>query len=78
VLAADSHAVVGLVEGLWLRGISLSPAKSAALPTDTPGAAIPIRYAIALLQHHGIAWHTATSASVPPSPSQSMTDLQKQ
>jgi len=78
VLAVDSHAVVGLVEGLWLRGTSLSLAKSAALPTDTPGAAIPIRYAIALLQQHGIAWHTATSASVPPSPSQSMTDLRRQ
>jgi S1-C subfamily serine protease len=71
VLATDSHAVVGLVEGLWLRGTPLSVAKSSALPTGTPGAAIPIRYAIALLEQHGIAWHTAKlspaeSATRPP------------
>jgi len=66
VLATDSHAVVGLVEGLWLRGTPLSVAKSSALPTGTPGAAIPIRYAISLLEQHGIAWHTAK-----PSPSES-------
>lgn len=66
VLAANSHAVVGLVEGLWLRGTSASVAKSSALPTGTPGAAIPIRYAIALLEQHGIVWHTAK-----PSPAES-------
>jgi hypothetical protein len=66
VMATESHAVVGLVEGLWLRGAPVSVAKSSALPTSTPGAAIPIRYAIALLEQHGIAWHTAK-----PSPSES-------
>ena len=81
VLALDSHAVVGLVEGLWLRGVSLSPAKSAALPTNTPGAAIPIRYAIALLQQHDVVWHSAKSSALPPSPStasQSTSDRPKQ
>ena len=69
VLALDSHAAVGLVEGLWLRGTPLPLAKSAPAPTGTPGAAIPIRYAIALLQKQGIAWHTAASSSAtPPSP----------
>jgi len=63
VLALKSHAAVGLVEGLWLRGVTLSSARPAALPTNTPGAAIPIRYAIALLQQHGIAWHAAKSSS---------------
>ena len=67
VLALDSHAVVGLVEGLWLRGISLSAARSANLPTDTPGAAIPIGYATALLQQSGVAWNSAISS--PPEPS---------
>lgn len=67
VLAINSHAAVGLVEGLWLRGVSLSSAKRAAPPTDTPGAAIPIRYATALLQQHGIAWHSAPSPSAPAS-----------
>jgi len=68
VLALDSHAVVGLVEGLWLRGTPLPLAKSAPPPNNTPGAAIPIRYAIALLQKQGIAWH-AVSASPEPSSS---------
>jgi len=62
VLAVESHAVVGLVEGLWLRGTPVSVAKSSALPTSTPGAAIPIRYAIELLEQHGIAWRTAKSS----------------
>jgi len=63
VLAADSHAVVGLVEGLWLRGTSVSLAKSSALPTGTPGAAIPIQYALALLKDQNIAWHPAKAFS---------------
>lgn len=66
VLALHSHAAVGLVEGLWLRGVPLPRAKSAPLPDDTPGAAIPIRYAIALLQQHAIAWHSAASSAVAP------------
>jgi Trypsin-like peptidase domain len=77
VLALDSHAAVGLVEGLWLRDTPLPLAKSARMPTGTPGAAIPIRYAIALLQKQGIAWHTAApSAPAPSSPvtSQSSAD----
>jgi S1-C subfamily serine protease len=57
VLAQDSQAVVGLIEGRWLRssGLSVAASRSAAVP----GAAIPIRYAIALLQHQSIAWHTS-------------------
>jgi S1-C subfamily serine protease len=80
VLAVNSHAVVGLVEGLWLRGVSLSAVKSAPLPGDTPGAAIPIRFAIALLQQQGIAWHTGASSYTAPSSSagsQSATDRPK-
>jgi hypothetical protein len=71
VLATDSHGVVGLVEGLWLRGTSVSLAKSSALPTGTPGAAIPIRYALALLKEHNIAWRSTpiSSPSAPPSSS---------
>jgi S1-C subfamily serine protease len=63
VLAVDSRAVVGLVEGLWLRGTPLSIAKSSAQAGTSPGAAIPIRCAIALLEQHGIAWHTAKSST---------------
>jgi len=80
VLALDSRAAVGLVEGLWLRGTTLSLAKSAPPPSNTPGAAIPIRYAIALLEQRGILWHTGTSSSTTtPSPtaSRSATDRPK-
>ena len=66
VLGVGSHAAVGLVEGLWLRGTPLPAAKSGPMPSNTPGAAIPIRYAIALLQKQGIAWHTATSIPAAP------------
>lgn len=62
VLDARTHAAVGLVEGLWLRGVTLSSAK-AALPTNTPGAAVPIRYALALLQRNKISYHSAPSAA---------------
>jgi hypothetical protein len=70
VLALNSHAVVGLVEGLWLRGTPLSVAKTSALPTSTPGAAIPIQYAVAFLQQHGVAWHATGAMSSTPSSSQ--------
>jgi len=62
VLSLDSRAVVGLVEGRWLRSSAISVAKSSPPSMSTPGAAIPIRYAIALLQRQSITWHA------PPSP----------
>lgn len=65
VLATESHAVVGLVEGLWLRGTPLALAKSATLPTTAPGAAIPIRYAQSLLKENDVTWHFAVGASHP-------------
>ena len=58
VFALDSRAVVGLIEGRWLRSSAVSSAKSSSQSTATPGAAIPIRYAIALLQRQSISWHT--------------------
>jgi len=61
VLALDSSAVVGLVEGRWLRAPAVSVTKSSSLSTSVPGAAIPIRYAIALLQRQSISWHTPQS-----------------
>jgi S1-C subfamily serine protease len=57
VLALDSHAVVGLVEGRWLRSGAVAISKSSTRSPSTPGAAIPIRYAIALLQRQSITWH---------------------
>jgi len=61
VLALDSRAVVGLVEGRWLRSSTISIAKSSSRSISTPGAAIPIRHAIALLQRQSISWHTPQS-----------------
>jgi hypothetical protein len=63
VLAVDSHAVVGLVEGLWLRGTPLSVAKSSAQAGSTPGAAVPIQYAITLLKEHSVAWQSGASST---------------
>ena len=57
VFALDSRAVVGLIEGRWLRSSALSIGNSLSQPISTPGAAIPIRYAIAVLQRHSISWH---------------------
>jgi S1-C subfamily serine protease len=59
VLDLDSQAVVGLIEGRWLRSSPVSIAKSSAQSPSVPGAAIPVRYAIALLQSHSISWHSA-------------------
>jgi hypothetical protein len=61
VLALDSHAgagaVVGLVEGRWLRDSPALLTNSSKESDPVPGAAIPIEYAIALLERHNISWH---------------------
>lgn len=58
VVSPESHEVVGFVEGQWLRS-TLVPLVAAADPsTPGVGAAVPIHYAIALLQQKGITWHT--------------------
>jgi len=63
VLSVNSGAVVGLVEGRWLRSSAVSIANSSSAPSSTPGAAVPIRYAIALLQRQSISWHAPRSPS---------------
>ena len=66
VLTADSRAVVGVIEGRWLRSRSAAAAKSPSLAASIPGAATPIEYAIALLQRQSIPWHSQSGpASVP-------------
>lgn len=68
VLDAETQAVVGLVEGLWLRGTPVALAKSSAQTNSTPGAAIPIEYALSLLKQHNISWHSVVTSptSAPP------------
>jgi Trypsin-like peptidase domain len=63
VLSLDSHAVVGLVEGRWLRSNSVSFNRSSPQRSENPGAAVPIRYAIDLLQRESIFWHAPGSPS---------------
>jgi S1-C subfamily serine protease len=71
VVAADSRAVVGLIEGRWLRSsaISLTQSQSAASRTDTRGAAIPIRYAISLLNQKEVHWHANAPGATKSEPS---------
>jgi hypothetical protein len=51
--------VVGLVEGRWLRSSPVSIAKGSSASSSVPGADVPVRYAIALLERQSIAWHSA-------------------
>jgi Trypsin-like peptidase domain len=67
VLATESRAVIGLVEGRWLRESVLSLARSANGHADTPGVAIPIRYAVSLLRQNGVAYHVSPAANTDPS-----------
>jgi S1-C subfamily serine protease len=59
VLARHSNAVVGIIEGRWLRSVSPAAANSPSQADSIPGAATPIEYAIALLQRERISWHPA-------------------
>jgi trypsin-like peptidase len=74
VMDADSRAVVGLLEGLWLRGTPVALSKSGAQSNSTPGAAIPIEYALSLLKEHTISWRslpTSPTSAPPLAPSSS-------
>ena len=50
--------VVGIVEGRWLRPTSISATRTNGNRTSTVGAAIPIAYAIQLLEEKHIPWQT--------------------
>ncbi len=63
VLTADSRAVVGIIEGRWLRSVSAAAANSPSQAASIPGAATPIEYAIALLQRQSIPWHSQSASS---------------
>jgi outer membrane biosynthesis protein TonB len=63
VVSADSHSVVGLVEGQWFGQDSIAVASA---ERHTLGAVLSIHYAIALLQQKHIAWHTSSSDSEHP------------
>jgi Trypsin-like peptidase domain len=62
VIDSKSRAVVGFVEGRWLRtgsaSLAVQQTSSGAQTNAVPGAAVPIRYAIELLKKNNIAWQT--------------------
>jgi hypothetical protein len=55
VLSAHGRDVVGFVEGQWLHPMASMVAATGSGAT-TVGAAVPIRYAIAVLKERGIPW----------------------
>jgi len=63
VVSADSHEVIGFVDGRWLHPSAVAAGTPEEPLTPTLGAAVRIHYAIALLQEKGIAWQTATGIS---------------
>jgi len=69
VVALDSHGVVGLIEGRWLRESVASAASDGSQTSSVPGAAVPIHHAITLLQQHDISWHAPEA--IPPKESTS-------
>lgn len=62
IVSRDSQEVVGIVEGQWLHPGPSSPMKAGNRPS-MPGAAVPIVYAIPLLEQKHIFWQTASKGS---------------
>ena len=63
VLSATTREVVGIVDGRWLRTFGIPHGASTEQPF-IPGAAVPIHYALALLQERGISWQSSKPTSV--------------
>lgn len=64
VLATDSGAVIGLIEGRWVRDGSAAIARAGEPSSEPPGAAIPVRYAISLLEQNRVAYHFSQRAEI--------------
>ena len=73
VLSAETHQVVGIIDGRWLRPVAVhataigNSERSAA--ATLVGAAVRIHYAIALLKQRGISWETSQAALASTNPS---------
>jgi S1-C subfamily serine protease len=63
IVSRDSQEVVGIVEGQWLHPGPSSPKEKAGNRPSMPGAAVPIVYAIPLLEQKHIFWQTASKGS---------------
>ena len=68
VLSADSREVVGIVVGQWLHPTVMHFTTAAQPLVTSPGAALRIHYAIALLRRQGISWQAASVPTAPTSP----------
>ena len=66
IVSAESQGVVGFVEGQWLRSTVVPLETAADEGQPGVGAAVPVHYAIALLQQMGVPWHTASRPLNPP------------
>ncbi len=58
VISSDTHEVVGIALGRWMYPGLLSLAASVGSRGTSPGAVLPVHYAIALLHDRGIAWQS--------------------
>ena len=65
IISRDTEEVLGIVEGQWLRPVSLAGASATPGQVPSVGAAIPIVYALPLLEEKHIAWHKAAAAPQP-------------
>jgi hypothetical protein len=63
IVSSESEGVVGFVEGQWLRSSVVPPETVADDGAPGVGAAVPIHYAIALLQQMAVPWHTVSKPS---------------
>ena len=63
IVSQDFQEVVGIVEGQWLHPGPSSPTEKAGNRPSMPGAAVPIVYAIPLLEQKHIFWQTASKGS---------------
>jgi TonB family protein len=66
VVSAETEGVVGLVEGRWLRPNAAALGAGVKQSSGGVAAVVPIHYAIALLQEHGVSWHSAPGTTLEP------------
>src|SRR5205823_7593394 len=57
VISEESGEVEGSIEGRWLHPTALPFVTTTEQVDPSPGAPVPLHYAISLLQQHGIPWH---------------------
>lgn len=68
VVSGESQEVVGLVEGRWLHGATMTMMSAKQKQSAGLGAVVPIHYALALLQQMNIAWQGVPETSAPVEP----------